>query len=55
MPRRDGTGPMGSGTMTGRGFEIDSTASKTQKDLLNAQKALLKESLEAVDKQLESL
>ena len=88
MPRRDGTGPMGAGSMTGRGlgfctganavkygaglgmglglglacrrgfgrgFAIDQTSSKSQKELLSEQKALLKDRLEVIDKQLEDL
>ena len=92
MPRRDGTGPMGAGSMTGRGlglcadgntveygagfgnglrfgigcrrgfgrgfgrgFAINQTSSKTQKELLNEQKIMLQDRLEAIDKQLENL
>jgi len=88
MPRRDGTGPMGAGSITGRGlgfctganavkygaglgmglglglacrrgfgrgFAIDQTSSKSQKELLSEQKALLKDRLEVIDKQLEDL
>ncbi len=93
MPRRDGTGPMGAGSMTGRGlglctgasvvkygaglgmmglglglarrrgfgrgfgrgFAFNQTSSKTQKELLNEQKTMLQDRLEAIDKQLESL
>jgi len=92
MPRRDGTGPMGAGAMTGRGlgicispdtaglgagrgmglgrgfacrrgfgrgfgrgFAFSQPSSKTQKELLNEQKATLKYQLEAIDKQLEDL
>jgi hypothetical protein len=92
MPRRDGTGPMGAGSMTGRGlgfctganavkygagpgmglglglarrrgfgrgfgrgFAINQTSSKTQKELLNEQKTMLQDQLEAIDKQLEDL
>lgn len=92
MPRRDGTGPMGAGSMTGRGlgfctganavkygagpgmrlglglarrcgfgrgfgrgFAVNQTSSKTQKELLNEQKTMLKDQLEAIDKQLEDL
>ena len=93
MPRRDGTGPMGAGSMTGRGlglctganvvkygaglgmmglglglacrrgfgrgfgrgFAINQTSPKTQKELLNEQKTMLQDRLEAIDKQLESL
>lgn len=61
MPRRDGTGPMGAGLMTGRGlgfctgFGVKQNSSKTQKELLNEQKTMLQDQLEAVDKQLEDL
>jgi hypothetical protein len=92
MPRRDGTGPMGAGSMTGRGlgfctganavkygagpgmglglglarrrgfgrgfgrgFAVNQTSSKTQKELLNEQKTMLQDQLEAIDKQLEDL
>jgi hypothetical protein len=96
MPRRDGTGPMGVGSMTGRGlglctganavkygagigmglglglacrrgfgrsfgrgfgrgFAINQTSSKTQKELLNEQKAMLQDRLEVIDKQLDNL
>lgn len=92
MPGRDGTGPMGAGTMTGRGlgfctgakavkygadlglglglgfacrrglgrrfgrvFANDKSTSKTQKELLQKEKAILKNRVEAIDKQLENL
>ena len=92
MPRRDGTGPMGAGLMTGRGlglctgvnavrygaglgmglglglacrrgfgggygrgFAINQYSTKTNKDLLQEQKELLKSRLENIDKQLENL
>ena len=92
MPRRDGTGPMGAGSMTGRGlglctgtnavkygaglgmglglglacrrgfgrgfgrgFAFNQTSSKTQKELLNEQKTMLQDRIEAIDKQLENL
>lgn len=92
MPRRDGTGPMGAGSMTGRGLgsctganavkygaglglgvglrlayrrgfgrgfgrgiAVNQTSSKTQKELLQGQRNVLKSRLEAVDKQLENL
>lgn len=86
MPRMDGTGPMGAGTMTGRGlglctnnevrksnfgmgfgrgrncrrglgrdFTTNQITSKTQKELLNAQKATLQSQLEAIDKKLDNL
>ncbi len=90
MPRRDNTGPMGAGAMTGRalgvcannaaptcgsgiatrpalarrcgfgrgvgrGFRINETTLKTQKELLQEQKELLQNRLNALDKQLENL
>ena len=96
MPRRDGTGPMGAGAMTGRGLgsctganvikygaglgmglgiglacrrgfgrgfarrfskglAVDQTSSKTKKELLAERKIMLKDQLEAIDKQLENL
>jgi len=88
MPRRDGTGPMGAGSMTGRGLglctvkygaglgmglglglacrrgfgrgfgrgsAINRISTKTQKELLNEQKAMLQNRLEVIDKQLENL
>ena len=92
MPRRDGTGPMGAGSMTGRklgsctganavkygagfglglslglafrrgfgrglgrGFAVNQNSSKTQKELLQEQKGLLKSRLNVIDKQLENL
>jgi hypothetical protein len=92
MPRRDGTGPMGAGSMTGRGLglctganvvkygaglgmglglglacrrgfgggfgrgsAINQTSSKTQKELLNEQKAMLQDRLEVIEKQMENL
>jgi len=90
MPRRDGTGPMGAGSMTGRGlglctnantvkyiadlrmglglacrrgfcrgfgrgFAVNQTFSKTQKELLQDKKNMLKDRLEVIDKQLENL
>jgi hypothetical protein len=92
MPRRDGTGPMGAGSITGRGlgictganavkygaglgmglglglacrrcfghgfgrgFAVNQTSSKTQKELLNEQKTMLQDRLKVIDKQLESL
>jgi hypothetical protein len=92
MPGRDGTGPMGAGSMTGRGlgyctgvnairygagsgrgmglglacrrgfgrgygrgFAADEINPKTQKELLESQKAILEKRLEAIDKQLEDL
>ena len=88
MPRRDGTGPMGAGSMTGRGlgsctganavkygaglglglglglacrrgfgrgFAVNQNSSKTQKELRQEQKDLLKNRLDVIDKQLENL
>lgn len=92
MPRRDGTGPMGAGPMTGRGlglctganavkygaglglglglglacrrgfgrgfgrgFAVNQNSSKTQKELLQEQKNVLKSRLDVIDKQLENL
>ena len=66
MPRRDGTGPgmglglglacrRGFGRGFGRGFANNQTFSKTQKELLNEQKTILQDRLEAIDKQLEDL
>ncbi|NLT47932.1 MAG: DUF5320 domain-containing protein [Clostridiales bacterium] len=84
MPRRDGTGPMGAGSMTGRGlglctganavnyraglgmglgfgcgfgrgFAINQISTKTQKELLDEQRAMLQDRLEVIDKQLENL
>lgn len=92
MPRRDGTGPMGAGSMTGRGLgsctganavtygaglglglglglacrrgfgrgfgrglAVNQNSSKTQKELLQEQKDVLKNRLDVIDKQLENL
>ena len=92
MPRRDGTGPMGAGPMTGRGLglctganavkygaglglglglglacrrgfgrgfgrgiAVNQNTSKTQKELLQEQKNVLKSRLDVIDKQLENL
>ncbi len=90
MPRRDGTGPMGAGSMTGRGiglctgagtvkygagpgvglglacrhgfsggfgkgFGVDQTSPKTQKEMLYEQKIILQDRLKVIDKQLEDL
>lgn len=91
MPIRNGTGPMGKGPMTGRGFgactdnnEVRQqrggfgffcrrgsgrgfgfgrgfgrgfgfrNSSKTQKELLNEEKAFLKNQIEEIDKELEN-
>ena len=72
MPGRDGTGPLGGGTMTGRGFGLctgnnpvrlgprlgfrcNSTIPKSQKELLSMQKERLENSLDFINKQLDSL
>ena len=92
MPRRDGTCPMGAGSMTGRvlgsctganavkygaglgmglglglacrrgfgrgfgrGIGVNQNTSKTQKELLQEQKNVLKSRLDVIDKQLENL
>lgn len=92
MPKRDGTGPMGIGAMTGRGlgpctganavkygaglglglglglacrrgfgrgfgrcFAVNQNSSKTQKELLQQQKDVLKSRLDVIDKQLKNL
>ena len=92
MPRWDGTGPMGAGSMTGRGlgscaganavkygaglglgvglglacrrgfergfgrgFAVNQNSSKTQKELLQEQKNVLKSRLDVIDKQIENL
>ncbi len=112
MPGRDGTGPVGAGSMTGRGlglctadnavkdganramgsglglacrrgsgrglghsfgrgfgrgfsrgfgrgfgrdFAVNQASSKTQKELLHEQKAILQERIEVIDKQLENI
>lgn len=88
MPRRDGTGPMAAGPMSGRGlgrcsgvnvfkydaglgiglgpglayrrgfgrcFAASQNFSKTQKELLQEQRARLESQLKVVDQQLENL
>ncbi|MHB1314534.1 MAG: DUF5320 domain-containing protein [Christensenellales bacterium] len=88
MPGRNGTGPMGNGSMTGRGlgpcrganaagygtgqglglacrrgfgrgfgryYYADPTSIKTQRELLEGQKEVLRSRLEVIDKQLENL
>jgi hypothetical protein len=87
MPRRDGTGPMGFGPMTGRGLGFCNVANvsrmglgpglglglglgrgrgfgrrmaypvdaKTQKELLEQQKAFLQDRLDMINKQLDGL
>ncbi|NLY87855.1 MAG: DUF5320 domain-containing protein [Clostridiales bacterium] len=70
MPRGDGTGPKGAGSMTGRGLGLGlacrrgfgrgfgrglEASSQTQKELLSEQKTILQERLEAIDKELENL
>jgi len=92
MPGRDGTGPLGAGSMTGRGvgsctganavqygsglglglglglacrrgfgrgfgrrFAVNQNSSKTQKELLQEQKNVLKSRLDVIDRQLGNL
>lgn len=86
MPRRDGTGPLGNGPMTGKGFGFCNTNavkyggiglgllglgygcqrgyrwfasqkdfSKTEKELLEQRKEILKNQLDQIDKRLEDL
>lgn len=86
MPRRDGTGPLGSGPMTGRGlgfcntnvikyggiglgllglgygckrgyrwFESAQDISKSEKELLEERKIILKNQLDQINKKLEDL
>jgi len=55
MPRRDETGQIGVGSITGRGFAINQPPLKTQKELLNEQKTMLQNQLEVIEKQLENL
>lgn len=90
MPRGNGTGPMGAGSMTGRGLGpcadanavnygggfgqgmglgcrrgfgrgfgrgigLNQNSSKTQKEVLQEQKDILKSRLDVIDKQLENL
>jgi hypothetical protein len=92
MPRRDGTGPMGRGALTGRGLgscigagavrfgaglgaglgmgfacrrgfgwgfgrglALDETSPEGKKGLLEEQKHVLKERLEAIERQIENL
>lgn len=71
MPRRDGSGPMGVGSMTerglglacrrgfGGGFRVSNTlnqdSEKSDKDVLKQQKELLQNRLNAIDKQLEDI
>jgi hypothetical protein len=45
----------GFGRGFGRGFAADARSSKTQKELLEEQKNILKDRLEAIDQRLESL
>jgi len=69
MPRRDGTGPVGMGRMTGRGMGIwpaggcrrsfggcydNQFAEVNDKDLLMQEKDLLEKRMAAIDKQLEN-
>ena len=90
MPRRNGTGPMGTGAMTGRGYglctggdvmkndagiglrlgfgcgcglgrgigrglAVNQTDSETQKEMLQEKRAMLKNRLQIIDKQLGNL
>ena len=73
MPRGDGTGPMGMGPMSGRGFGIRNNSFnyggrgcygygfrcsydlKTQKEVLQEQREILKNRLEAIDGELNNL
>ncbi len=73
MPRGDGTGPMGTGPITGRCFGIRNNYSnygrrgcygyglrgaydfKTQKEFLQDEKEVLKNRLQVIDEQLNSL
>ena len=45
----------GFGRGFGRGSAINQTSSKTQKELLNEQKAMLQDRLEVIEKQMENL
>lgn len=64
MPRKDGTGPLGFGAMTGRGAGLglghrcrryyDIMPSElTERELLSAQKDLLEARLDAINKHLD--
>lgn len=67
MPRRDGTGPIGQGSMTGRGLGFshrrgfgrclpgNQRTSKTQEEFLQEQKNLLRNRIEVIDRQLKNL
>ena len=59
MPRRDGTGPMGAGSMTGRGLGSCTGVNAVKNDaglgLLQEQRDMLKSRLDVMDKQLENL
>ena len=71
MPGRDGTGPTGTGPMTGRGlglscrrglgsgfgraFAVNQSSTKTQKELLQEQKNILQNRLETIERQLGGL
>lgn len=53
MARKDGTGPMGMGSRTGRGMGFCNSVN--QKDLLEKEKAILQNRLNLIDNQLNSL
>lgn len=70
MPRRDGTGPMSMGPMTGKGFGFCRNGfgrgfgrcfapyaynSKTRKELLEEQKEFLKNQLDAINVELNNV
>lgn len=70
MPRLDGTGPMGAGPMTGRGFgscgggmgysgcrrrRFDLLGGKDEREILKNEADLLKKELEAVNGRLSQL
>jgi hypothetical protein len=55
MPRKDGSGPMGAGAITGRGFAVNQNSSIIIKELLIEQKKFLENRLEFINNKLESL
>ena len=56
MPRRDGTGPMGMGSRTGRGMgSCNIISPQNQKDLLTKQKASLENRLNLINNKLNTL
>lgn len=58
MPRRDGTGPMGFGALTGRKLgncNVKSDSANTKKEVLKQQQELLKSQLDVINKDLENL